>query len=162
MERTDSIKIIKAAVDQGRPSTTDIVPGTVLHHFLYKSKANVQFAMSSFDPDFSSVSRRRRSVDTFSKLPIKVLPHITNYCFWLDWCPLITTSMRASMQSIRMLKFTTVCLIQRPRSHGSRHYLSSIASQARTPIEMHLRRVRAKSSNGYARKRRDYLSLGVR
>lgn len=84
MERTDSIKIIKAAVDQGRPSTTDIVPGTVLHHFLYKSKANVQFAMSSFDPDFSSASRRRRSVRPFSRLLIKVLPHLTNYCFRLD------------------------------------------------------------------------------
>lgn len=60
MEKSDSINVIKNAIDKGRPSTTDIVPGTVLHHFLYKSRANVQFTMSSYDPDFSSTSRRRR------------------------------------------------------------------------------------------------------
>jgi hypothetical protein len=60
MEKSDSINVIKDAIDKGRPSTTDIVPGTVLHHFLYKSRANVQFTMSSYDPDFSSISRRRR------------------------------------------------------------------------------------------------------
>ncbi|OJJ85855.1 guanine nucleotide exchange factor MON1 [Aspergillus glaucus CBS 516.65] len=68
LEKTKSIKIIKTAVDKGRPSTTDIVPGTVLHHFLYKSKANVQFTMSSFDPDFSSNSRRRRLMSTYNNL----------------------------------------------------------------------------------------------
>ena len=62
MEKNGSLKVIRAAIDQGRPSTTDIVPGAVLHHFLYKSRANVQFTMSSFAPTFSSVSRRRRSV----------------------------------------------------------------------------------------------------
>ena len=61
MERNGSISIIKAAIEKGRPATTDIVPGTVVRHFLYKSRANVQFAMSSYDPDFSSVSRHRRS-----------------------------------------------------------------------------------------------------
>lgn len=60
MEKSDSINVIKDAIDKGRPSTTDIVPGTVLHHFLYKSRANVQFTMSSYHPDFSSISRRRR------------------------------------------------------------------------------------------------------
>lgn len=61
MEKNSSLKVIKAAIDQGRPVTTDIVPGTVLHHFLYKSRANVQFTMSSYSPDFTSISRRRRS-----------------------------------------------------------------------------------------------------
>lgn len=58
------MKIIREAVEKGRPATTDIVPGTVLHHFLYKSRANVQFSMSAYDPEFSSVSRRRRLVVT--------------------------------------------------------------------------------------------------
>lgn len=62
LEKTGSIKVIKAAIERGRPSTTDIVPGTVLRHFLYKSKANVQFTMSSYEPEFSSTSKRRRSV----------------------------------------------------------------------------------------------------
>lgn len=60
MRKNGSLKVIKSAVDQGRPLTTDIVPGTVLHHFLYKSRANVQFTMSSYAPEFTSVSRRRR------------------------------------------------------------------------------------------------------
>ncbi|RAH67179.1 guanine nucleotide exchange factor MON1 [Aspergillus aculeatinus CBS 121060] len=68
MERNGSIKIIKEAVAKGRPSTTDIVPGTVLHHFLYKSRANVQFTMSSYDPEFSSISRRRRLMSTYNNL----------------------------------------------------------------------------------------------
>ncbi|RAH85942.1 vacuolar fusion protein mon1 [Aspergillus japonicus CBS 114.51] len=68
MEKNGSIKIIKEAVAKGRPSTTDIVPGTVLHHFLYKSRANVQFTMSSYDPEFSTVSRRRRLMSTYNNL----------------------------------------------------------------------------------------------
>lgn len=62
MENSGSIQVIKEAIAKGRPSTTDIVPGTVLRHFLYKSKANVQYTMSSYDPDFSSISLRRRFV----------------------------------------------------------------------------------------------------
>jgi hypothetical protein len=60
MEKNGSLKVIKAAINQGRPATTDIVPGSVLHHFLYKSRANVQFTMSSHSPEFTSISRRRR------------------------------------------------------------------------------------------------------
>jgi hypothetical protein len=63
LEKNNSINIIKEAIDGGRPTTTDIVPGTVLHHFLYKSRANVQFTMSSYDPEFTSISRRRRFVN---------------------------------------------------------------------------------------------------
>lgn len=62
MEKNESIKIIRTAIEQGRPATTDIVPGTVLRHFLYRSRANVQFTMSSYDPEFSLISRRRRCV----------------------------------------------------------------------------------------------------
>ena len=69
MEKNGSLKVIRAAIDQGRPATTDIVPGTVLHHFMYKSRANVQFTMSSFAPTFSSVSRRRRLVQGDSHAP---------------------------------------------------------------------------------------------
>ncbi|KAL4921539.1 trafficking protein Mon1-domain-containing protein [Aspergillus aurantiobrunneus] len=72
MEKNGSIKIIKEAIDKGRPSTTDIVPGTVLHHFVYKSRANVQFTMSSYDPEFSSIPRRRRLISTYNNLHASV------------------------------------------------------------------------------------------
>jgi len=52
--------IIKSAVRRGRPATTDIVPGTVLRHFLYKSRANVQFTMPSYEPHFTTLLARRR------------------------------------------------------------------------------------------------------
>ncbi|KAL1982330.1 hypothetical protein VTN96DRAFT_1424 [Rasamsonia emersonii] len=68
MEKNGSIKIIKEAIDRGRPSPTDIVPGTVLRHFIYKSKAHVQFVMSSYDPDFSSITRHRRLISTYNAL----------------------------------------------------------------------------------------------
>ncbi|CAG7934991.1 unnamed protein product [Penicillium nalgiovense] len=68
MEGTGSLKEIKTAIDNGRPATTDIVPGTVLHHFLYKSRANVQFTMSSYAPEFSSVTRRRRLMSMYNNL----------------------------------------------------------------------------------------------
>ncbi|PYH91974.1 SAND protein [Aspergillus ellipticus CBS 707.79] len=68
MEKNGSLRIIKDAVDKGRPKTTDIIPGTVLHHFLYKSRANVQFTQSAYDPDFSSISRRRRLMSTYNNL----------------------------------------------------------------------------------------------
>lgn len=60
LERNGSMDIITAAVRNGRPSSTDIIPGTPLQHFLYKSRANVQFTMPSFAPHFRTpVSRRR-------------------------------------------------------------------------------------------------------
>ncbi|KAL2217680.1 trafficking protein Mon1-domain-containing protein, partial [Thermoascus aurantiacus ATCC 26904] len=72
MENSGSIQVIKEAIAKGRPSTTDIVPGTVLRHFLYKSKANVQYTMSSYDPDFSSISLRRRLISTYNSLHASV------------------------------------------------------------------------------------------
>ena len=66
LEKNGGLKMIAAAIDQGRPATTDIVPGSVLHHFLYKSRANVQFTMSSYSPEFTSISRRRRSASVVS------------------------------------------------------------------------------------------------
>ncbi|KAL5000372.1 trafficking protein Mon1-domain-containing protein [Aspergillus recurvatus] len=72
MEKNGSIDIIKEAIDKGRPSTTDIVPGSVLHHFVYKSRANVQFTMSSYVPEFSSITRRRRLISTYNNLHASV------------------------------------------------------------------------------------------
>ena len=60
LERTGSMEIIKIAVRKGRPSITDLVPGTQLRHFIYKSRANVQFVMPSFTPHFNTQVARRR------------------------------------------------------------------------------------------------------
>ncbi|KAJ5168739.1 uncharacterized protein N7482_004333 [Penicillium canariense] len=68
MEKNGSLKVIASAIDQGRPATTDIVPGTVLHHFLYKSRPNVQFTMSSYSPEFTSISRRRRLMSVYNNI----------------------------------------------------------------------------------------------
>lgn len=60
LHKNGSLDIIKNAVRAGRPSTTDIVPGTQLRHFLYKSRANVQFTTSSYAPHFNSLISHRR------------------------------------------------------------------------------------------------------
>ena len=60
LAKNGGMEIIKMAVRKGRPSATDIVPGTQLRHFLYKSRANVQFTMPSFPPHFSSLLTRRK------------------------------------------------------------------------------------------------------
>lgn len=62
LDKNDSMAVIKEAVRRGRPTATDIVPGTVLRHFLYKSRGNVQFAMPSYEPHFTTLLARRRSV----------------------------------------------------------------------------------------------------
>ncbi|KAJ8059220.1 hypothetical protein OCU04_012190 [Sclerotinia nivalis] len=68
LEKNGSMNIIKAAVRQGRPKTTDIVPGTPLRHFLYKSRANVQFTMPSFDPYYNTLVNRRRLMNRYQNL----------------------------------------------------------------------------------------------
>ncbi|KUJ22267.1 vacuolar fusion protein MON1 [Mollisia scopiformis] len=68
LEKNGSLEIIRAAVRKGRPSTTDIVPGTQLRHFLYKSRANVQFTMPSFTPEFSRLVARRRLMTLYHNL----------------------------------------------------------------------------------------------
>lgn len=60
LETNNSMALIKSAVRRGRPTTTDIIPGTVLRHFLYKSRANVQFVMPSYEPSFNTLLARRR------------------------------------------------------------------------------------------------------
>jgi hypothetical protein len=60
LEKNGSMDVLKAAVRRGRPRITDVVAGTQLLHFLYKSRANVQFTMPSFSPHFNTLITRRR------------------------------------------------------------------------------------------------------
>ncbi|KAL8911743.1 MAG: hypothetical protein Q9171_003135 [Xanthocarpia ochracea] len=61
LEKNGSMDIIRTAIRRGRFAATDIVPGTVLHHFIYKSRANVQFVMPSYEPHFTTLLARRRN-----------------------------------------------------------------------------------------------------
>lgn len=60
-----SLAIIRTALQKGHASTSEIVPGTVLRHFLYKSRGNVQFVMPSFEPHFSGLVARRRLMSLY-------------------------------------------------------------------------------------------------
>ncbi|KAL2440929.1 Vacuolar fusion protein mon1 [Exophiala dermatitidis] len=70
--RNQSMHIIHTAVQAGRPTPTDIIAGTVLRHFLYKSKGNVQFFMPSYSPNFETLKQRRRLMSLYHKLHASV------------------------------------------------------------------------------------------
>lgn len=72
LNRSKSMGIIQAAVQAGRPSPSDIVPGTVLRHFIYKSKGNVQFFMPSYSPHFDTLNLRRRLLSLYHSLHASV------------------------------------------------------------------------------------------
>ncbi|KAI8939448.1 Vacuolar fusion protein mon1, variant 2 [Plenodomus lindquistii] len=77
LQRNGSITAIQNAVRSGRPKCTDIVPGSPLRHFLYKSRGNVQFTMPSYSPYFDDAFERRRYVPT----PIT---HLLPFPRWLQ------------------------------------------------------------------------------
>lgn len=68
LEKNGSMKTIKAAIRKGHASCSDIVPGTVLRHFLYKSRGNVQFTMPSFEPHFHGLAARRKLMSLYHHL----------------------------------------------------------------------------------------------
>lgn len=70
--RNRSMHVIHVAIQAGRPAPTDIIAGTVLRHFLYKSKGNVQFVMPSFLPNFETLKQRRRLMSLYHRLHASV------------------------------------------------------------------------------------------
>lgn len=70
--RNRSMHVIHTAVQAGRPAPTDIIAGTVLRHFLYKSKGNVQFFMPSYSPNFETPNQRRRLMSLYHNLHASV------------------------------------------------------------------------------------------
>ena len=70
--RNQSMHIIQSSLQAGRPSPTDIVPGTVLRHFLFKSRGNVQFFMPSFAPQLESMDQRRQLMTIYHELHASV------------------------------------------------------------------------------------------
>ncbi|KAF7510176.1 hypothetical protein GJ744_007075 [Endocarpon pusillum] len=69
--RSRSLATIQNAIQAGRPLPTDIIPGTVLRHFLFKSKANVQFFMPSFT-SYETPRLRRRLLSVYHELHASV------------------------------------------------------------------------------------------
>ncbi|KAK1996368.1 trafficking protein Mon1 [Colletotrichum falcatum] len=68
LAKSGHLALIQAAARAGRPRTTDVAPGGQISHFLYKSRANVQFSMSALDPVFSSLMARRRLMSLYHQL----------------------------------------------------------------------------------------------
>ncbi|KAK6079174.1 vacuolar fusion protein mon1 [Seiridium cupressi] len=68
LKKKGSLDIIKAAARQGRPRITEIAPGTQISHFLFKSKANVQFCMPSLAPVFDDTISHRRLMSLYHNL----------------------------------------------------------------------------------------------
>lgn len=69
--RNRSWRIIQTAIQLGRPLPTDVVPGTVLRHFLFKSKGNVQFCMPSM-AHYEAPRLRRRLLSVYHELQASV------------------------------------------------------------------------------------------
>ncbi|KAK1754880.1 vacuolar fusion protein mon-1 [Echria macrotheca] len=63
LAKNGSLSLVRTAALDGRPQIPIVAPGAQISHFLYKSRANVQFCMSTLDPilsgDHKLVARRR-------------------------------------------------------------------------------------------------------
>ncbi|ORY65959.1 trafficking protein Mon1-domain-containing protein [Pseudomassariella vexata] len=68
LKNKGSLDIIRTATTQGRPKVDDVAPGLQTSHFLFKSKANVQFCMSSLEPLFSDLVSHRRLMSLYHSL----------------------------------------------------------------------------------------------
>ncbi len=72
LAKNGSAAVIRNAVQAGRPRMAQVVPGSPMSHFIYKSRANVQFCMSSLDPLFTAALERRRLMTLYHELHASV------------------------------------------------------------------------------------------
>jgi hypothetical protein len=68
------LPVINEAI--GRYLPVDIIPGTPIKHFIYKSRQNVQFTMPSWGSHYPSQSGRRRIMTLYHKLHAAI--HVKN------------------------------------------------------------------------------------
>ncbi|OAA78211.1 vacuolar fusion protein mon1 [Akanthomyces lecanii RCEF 1005] len=68
LAKNGSLAVIRSAVRVGRPHIAQIVPGNPMSHFLYKSKANVQFCMAALEPPFDAIAERRRLMSLYHEM----------------------------------------------------------------------------------------------
>ncbi|PHH61554.1 hypothetical protein CDD81_291 [Ophiocordyceps australis] len=68
LAKTNSLAMIQRAVQLGRPTMAQVSPGSQVSHFIYKSRANVQFCMASLEPLFVSLLPHRRLMTLYHEL----------------------------------------------------------------------------------------------
>ena len=68
LESNGSLSILKTAIHKGHATTASLLPGTPLRHFLYKSRANVQFTMPSYEPYYHSLVAKRKLISLYGEL----------------------------------------------------------------------------------------------
>ncbi|KAH0528680.1 hypothetical protein TsFJ059_003507 [Trichoderma semiorbis] len=68
LAKNGSLAIIRDAARAGRPTMGQIAPGSPICHFLFKSRANVQFCMSALEPTFGHLVKRRRLMTAYHEL----------------------------------------------------------------------------------------------
>ncbi|KAI0512546.1 vacuolar fusion protein MON1 [Xylaria bambusicola] len=68
LKKKGHLDLIKVTALKGRPSAAEIAPNTHISHFLFKSRANVQFCMPALQPTFSSLVSHRRLISLYSQL----------------------------------------------------------------------------------------------
>ena len=90
LDTNGSLSMIRLSMHQGRPSIASIVPNgatgnaSVLRHFLYKSRGNVQFVMPSYEPHFQTLVSRRRLLNLYGDLS-KSVHQRTGRCKVVHW-----------------------------------------------------------------------------
>ncbi|PTB65402.1 DUF254-domain-containing protein [Trichoderma citrinoviride] len=94
LAKNGSLAIIRDAARAGRPSMAQIAPGSPICHFLFKSRANVQFCMSALEPAFGHVVKRRRLMTVYHELHaathaknahLKILQRVSDDATSLAW-----------------------------------------------------------------------------
>ncbi|KAI5866973.1 vacuolar fusion protein MON1 [Durotheca rogersii] len=68
LKKKGHLDLIKSAAQHGRATMSEIAPRSHVSHFLFKSRANVQFCMPSWEPTFSSLVARRRLMSLYHHL----------------------------------------------------------------------------------------------
>ncbi|KAI1368826.1 vacuolar fusion protein MON1 [Xylaria arbuscula] len=68
LKKKGHLDLIKETAMKGRPSAAEIAPNTHISHFLFKSRANVQFCMPSLQPTFCSLVSHRRLMSLYAQL----------------------------------------------------------------------------------------------
>jgi len=111
LDKDGSMNIIKSALRKGHGSCSDVLPGTVIRHFLYKSRGNVQFTMPSFEPHFHGLVAKRKLMSLYDSLHesihsrtahLRVLHCVSKEAAALAWeTPLFELYCVASKQETR-------------------------------------------------------------
>ncbi|GAO13939.1 hypothetical protein UVI_02034940 [Ustilaginoidea virens] len=72
LAKSGSLEVIRKALRAGRPLVRQVAPGSQISHFVYKSRANVQFCMASLQPWFVKMVDRRRLMSLYHELHASV------------------------------------------------------------------------------------------